>query len=161
MNVAELAERVTALLTAAMPYLQKAGDEASGEAGQQLDRGVWEAAQALWQRLRPKLETRPAAMDAVADLVSDPRDPDLQAALRVQLKKILADDTDLAAALAHLPAVAITPTFYSAQASDRGVIAQNGSVAAHMVAVGKDINGNVIIINRDVPSITVYKIVLY
>ena len=55
----------------------------------------------LYDTLKAKL-TKPAAAEALADLEKAPENADAQAALRLQLKKVLADDADLRHALEPL-----------------------------------------------------------
>ena len=47
-------------------------------------------------KLNPKIEAKEAAKEAVEDLAQAPEDQDLQTALRVQLKKLIAKDESLA-----------------------------------------------------------------
>lgn len=72
----------------------------------------------LGQRILARLFSRAKAKEpvrtAVADLAAAIDDPDFQAALRVQIKKILRDDDELAGELAAM--VAAAPT-----ASERGI----------------------------------------
>ncbi len=97
MDVSVLAKDVAAFLTPFLPYLLKAGEKAAEKAGEKMGAGAWERARTLWGTLRPKVEARPAAQEAVQDVAQSPADPDAQAALRLQLKKILAEDPTLAA----------------------------------------------------------------
>ena len=73
----------------------------------------------LGQRLLARIFSRAKAKEpikaAVTDLAETVDDPDFQAALRAQLKKILRDDAELAAELAEMLAAA-GPT-----ASERGI----------------------------------------
>ena len=55
----------------------------------------WKAARAMWQKLRLRLEAKAAGREALADLASYPNDEDYQAALRVQIKKLLKQDVAL------------------------------------------------------------------
>ncbi len=137
MDITELAGKLTTLLAACGQGIET--PEHSEESGSSLARDVW-------QRLQLKLEAKPGAREAVTDLWDQPDDPDSQAALRKQLKKILVD-ADLAADLARLLAAMDTEKSYSAQANTQGVIAQDRSVAAHEVAVGRDVRGHVMVIN--------------
>lgn len=99
MDVATLAKDVAAFLTPFLPYLLKAGETAAeGVWGQ----AAWESVKALWGKLRPKVEARPAAQEAAQELADHPDDEDAQAALRLQLRKILAEDEVLAAEVAQL-----------------------------------------------------------
>ena len=48
------------------------------------------------------METKPAAQEAVQDVAKAPEDADAQAVLRLQLKKLLAEDEALAREVAQL-----------------------------------------------------------
>jgi hypothetical protein len=89
-------------LTPALPYLAKLGDKAAETAAEKLGEATWTKATAIWQKLHPKVEAKPAAQEAIADLIQSPEDPDRQAALRVQLKKILEQDDELCRAIAQI-----------------------------------------------------------
>lgn len=102
MDVATVTKEVVVFLAPFLPYLLKAGEKAAEEAGKKLGGDAWEQAKALWDKLRPKVEAKPAAQEAVQDAVAAPDDPDAQAALRLQLKKLLAGDETLAQEIARL-----------------------------------------------------------
>jgi len=72
-------------------YLAKIGEAAAKKVGED-----------VYQALRTRLSQKPAAQEALVDLEKDPDDADLQAALRVQLKKLLADDEKFATQLQQL-----------------------------------------------------------
>lgn len=144
MSIAELAEKITTLLAPAMPYLQKAEGEAMAEVVTREDADGWrQRTDVLWQWLQPKLGTRPAAMEAVADLAGEPDNQDFQATFRVQLRKVLSEDATFAANLARfLASVSIPPAqpVNQAMAIGSGSIARDGGVAAG--AGGAAIGGN-------------------
>lgn len=130
---AQFIQQLIAFLAPFLPYLLKAGEKAAEEAGKKLGEAAWERANALWSQLRPKVAARPAAQEAVQDLAAAPGDPDAQAALRQQLKKLLAEDPALAEAMARL--------WREAQAAGVTVTA----VGERSVAIGGDVGGSVII----------------
>jgi hypothetical protein len=76
--------------------LLKAGGKAGEEAAKKIGGDAWEWAKDLWSRLRPKVEANPAALQAAHEVALTPDDGDLQAILRVQLKKLLSEDKALA-----------------------------------------------------------------
>lgn len=146
MDIATVAAGVTGALVPALPFLVKAGEKGAEVLGQQLGAGVWETAKALWRKLRPAVEASPAATAAVQEMVAAPEDSDIQAALRVQLKKLLAADQDLFAGLAQVLEVADHPQHYQATVHGDGAAAVGpGAVAAGKggVAVGGDLHGGV------------------
>lgn len=103
LDVAALAAQVTAIIAPAVPYLLGRVVDA---AGPEIRKDVLEQAQVLWTRLRASVEARPAAQEAVDDVSQHPDDPDAQAALRLQLKKLLADDLGLHQELEQMLAAA-------------------------------------------------------
>jgi hypothetical protein len=70
------------------PYLAKAGEAAARKVGED-----------VYQALTTHFSSKPAAQETLTDLEKAPDDADLQAALRVQLKKVLAEDETLATQL--------------------------------------------------------------
>jgi hypothetical protein len=141
MDIPTLAATATSFLVPALPYLVKAGEKGSEAIGEKLGAGVWETAKAIWQRLSENPLVKPAA----EEVANAPDDQDAQAALRYQLKKLLAADESLAAALAQLLEVG-QPASYQAVVHGEGAIAQGpGAVAAGKggVAAGGDVHGGV------------------
>jgi hypothetical protein len=59
-----------------------------------------EFAARIWRKLQPDVERTPAALQAAHEVADRPDDEDWQAALRVQLKKLLEEDPALAEELA-------------------------------------------------------------
>jgi hypothetical protein len=129
----EIARQIVPFLAPFLPYLLKAGEKAAEEAGRKLGAAAWEQAQALWARLRRKVEARPAAQEAVADAAANPQDEDALAALRLQLRKLLEEDAALREEVARL--------WQEARAASLTVAA----VGPRSVAIGGDVSGSVII----------------
>jgi type II secretory pathway pseudopilin PulG len=73
------------------PYLAKAGEAAAKITGED-----------IYTALKTHFSKKPTAKAALADLEKTPDDPDFQAAVRAQLKKVLAEDEQFAAQLQHL-----------------------------------------------------------
>jgi hypothetical protein len=90
------------VLSAALPYLLGFAGKVGDGIAENIGGDIWEKAQAVWTKLRPKVEARAAAQEAIEDVAKNPEDADLQAALRVQLRKILDGDVELAAAIAEI-----------------------------------------------------------
>jgi hypothetical protein len=109
MDIATLAKDLAVFLVPFLPYLVKAGEKAFEKTGEQigeklipdLGKETWERAQALWSRLHPKVETRPALQEATKDVALKP-DDDAVASLRLQLRKLLMEDTTLAEELSRM-----------------------------------------------------------
>jgi hypothetical protein len=72
-------------------YLAKAGEAAAKKAGED-----------IYRSLKARFGKKPAAQEALTDLEKAPDDADLQAVVRVQLKKLLAEDEAFAAQLQRL-----------------------------------------------------------
>ena len=96
MDIGALASSVTTALVPLLPYLLKAGEKAAEETGKTVAGQSWEWAKSLWTKLKPKVEAKPGALEAVQDVAQAPEDEDLQIALRVQLRKLLTEDKSLA-----------------------------------------------------------------
>lgn len=130
MDFALLAQTLTIFLSPALPYLTKAGEKAQEEAAKKLGAGTAEKAAEIWRRLRPAVDAKPAAAAAAADVAQDPEDEDLKTALRGQLRKILTQDPELAAALASLLEGAGIRSGDHLELHGSGAIAQTGGTAA-------------------------------
>jgi len=75
----------------------------SGEtAGTKLTENALNKAIAIWEKLFPKVEAKESAKEAADDVAKAPDDADAQAALRLQLKKILDSDPDLVTAISKI-----------------------------------------------------------
>jgi len=129
METTVLVQTITALLAPALPYLLKAGESAAEKIGED----AWEKAKTLWGKLSAKIKAKPSALEAIEDIAQAPADEDAQAALRLQLKKLLAEDTGLAKELEQL---------ISAW-QKRGNMAM--AAGERSVAVGGDVKGSTII----------------
>jgi hypothetical protein len=93
------------MLAPALPVLMGLGQKAIEKGAEKLgEKGVEGLVGQIWQRLKPKVEAKPAAIEAAADVAKAPEDEDAIASLRQQLKKILEDpeNADLKAEIAKL-----------------------------------------------------------
>jgi hypothetical protein len=122
MDISLLAQSVTTYLVPLLPYLLKVGEKAAEEGGKKLAGEAWDGAKALWSGLWPKVEAKPAALEAAKDAAQAPEDADLQAALRVQLGKLLKDDASFASEIEGLLAQ-VKATGGSRVSADRGGVA--------------------------------------
>ena len=97
---------LTAFITPFLPFLLKLGKAATEtvteSAANKFGEAAWQKAQAVWTTLSPKVETKESAKEAIIDVANNPEDEDSQAVLRVQLKKILANDEALSHELAKI-----------------------------------------------------------
>lgn len=133
MDIGALASSLTTALVPLLPYLLKAGEKVAEETGTKVADQSLEWAKSLWSKLKPKVDAKPAALEAVKDAAQTPDDGDAQAALRMQLKKLLTEDQSLAEEVRrwveHGKAAGITVT----ASGDRSV------------AIGGDVKGNTIV----------------
>jgi hypothetical protein len=96
MDIGTMASSLTTALVPLLPYLLKAGEKAAEETGKTVAGQSWEWGKSLWSKLKPKVEAKPAALEAAQDVAHAPEDEDLQTVLRVQLQKLLTEDQSLA-----------------------------------------------------------------
>ncbi len=93
---------IVKFLAPCLPFLLKMGGKVAEGASQKVGEDAWNKAKAIWAKLHPKVEAKEAAKEAAADVAQNPDDEDLQASLRVQIKKILDSDTALAEEIAKI-----------------------------------------------------------
>ena len=137
--VASIATTVTTLLA---PYLEKAG----GKLAEEIGKGIPDYVSKLYAKIRSHLSRKPSAEEALTDFEKTPNNEDIQAAFRVQLKKLLIEDEEFAQQISDMLAeckkVEGDATIYQAGsggvATERGVAAGEGGVA-----VGGDVRGDV------------------
>jgi hypothetical protein len=89
-----------------------------------------EHAKRLWAKLRPRVEAKPAALEAAQDVAQRPDDDRARGALELQLEKILADDPELTREIESLLRDAVAA----------GVVA----AGERSVAVGGNVSGVII-----------------
>ena len=114
------------VLAPALPLLMGLGQKAIEKGAEKLgEKGAESLVAKIWHRLQPKVEAKPAAIEAAADVANAPEDEDAIAALRQQLKKILEapENADLAAEIAKLLAESaqVTAAKYNVQIKDSNV----------------------------------------
>jgi len=142
MDLKLLADTLTTFLAPALPALVSGGGELVKEAGEKLGKDGPEMLKALWAKLRPKVEEKPSADEAVHDVVKAPEDAAAQGALNMQLRKILEADSFLAAEIAKILEAAGPKTSFHAEVHGSGVVAQGqGNVVAGKdgIAAGRDV----------------------
>ena len=89
------AAAVTTLAPALRHLLKKGGERAADEAGSRLGVEAWDAAKTLWAKLGPRIEASSSALATAQKVAANPDDEDLKAALRVYLREILNEDSNL------------------------------------------------------------------
>jgi hypothetical protein len=93
------------VLAPALPVLLGLGQKAIDKGAEKLgEKGAEGLVGKIWPRLKPKVEAKPAAIEAAEDVAKAPEDPGAIASLGHQLKKILEapENKDLAAEIAKL-----------------------------------------------------------
>jgi hypothetical protein len=136
MDITTLAKDLAVFLTPFLPYLMKVGEKAAEKSGEQIGEKVvpglgqraWETAKSLWGKIHPKIESKPAAQEAVKDVVATPKDADAVANLRLQLKKLLTEDTGLAKELAQMMEEKQNAEIIAQGISNSIVVIGNGNV---------------------------------
>jgi hypothetical protein len=139
MDVRLLADSLTQILAPALPCLAGRGREELPNGAP----GDMEKAKVLWSRLRQKLEEKPSAAESIQDLVRVPEDLDAQAALRIQLRKLLEGDSVLAEQMASL----IESDGTTMSPGARAAVHSSGAVAqgAGGIAIGRLIAGDALV----------------
>ena len=126
---------VAAVLAPALPFLLRPVEKVVNKAVDAAAAEVWEHAQKLWAKLRPKVEAKPEARHAAELVAAAPTDERRVAALEVELEQLLAEDRELAAEIesimATVPAAAIAAGERSIAASGnvRGVFVTGDHVS--------------------------------
>ena len=98
MDAVTIAAITTATVQVVTEYLNKIADGAAHEAG----KSAFKKAAELYRVLRDRLANDQRASSTLQDLHGAPNDEDVQAALRVQLKRFLKDDEAFAGQLQGL-----------------------------------------------------------
>ncbi|GEM_PF-2045802 len=93
---------VVKFLAPCLPFLMNVGNKAVEGGARKIGEDVWRKATAVWSKLQPKVEAKPASLEAAQDVANNPEDEDSQAALRRQLTKILESDSQLKAEIAQV-----------------------------------------------------------
>ena len=132
MDIGTMASSVTTVLVPLLPYLLKAGEKAAEETGKAAANQSLEWGKSLWSKLKSKVEAKPAALEAAQDVAHAPENPDLQAALRVQINKLLTEDQSLAQEVSRW--------LEQGKAAGITVIASG----ERSVAIGRDFQGTII-----------------
>jgi len=127
---------LTAFLAPFLPYLIRAGERAAGKAADVLGDEAGGFAKTIWERLKPGVEKKPAAQEAAEEVAAHPDDADALAALRLQLRKLLEEDEELARDL--------TQIWQEAQAANVVNVTVTAS-GERSVAVGRDVSGSTIV----------------
>lgn len=129
----EIPVLVTSAWTTLQPFLPVIATKAAEEIGKT-------AVAKIWAAIEKKFDAKAAAKEALEDLLKNPQDEDVQGAFRLQLKKLLEEDSSFASNLASL--LESAGSEYKAQVIGGGAIAQ-GTNAKTVGAGGIMIEGGV------------------
>ena len=118
-----IATEVAAALAPALPYLLKGTEEAAKEAGKKLGSAVWDKCVKIWELLKPKVEGKPSASNALDRIVKEPERKGAQTAFQVEIEDILLAEPHLLAQLAELlKASGDTQAFHASNIGDGAVV---------------------------------------
>jgi hypothetical protein len=138
-DIAELANNAWVIV---QPYLPVLATRAADE----ITEKVPEAVSLIWEKIKKRFETRPAAQDALEDALQSPDDPDTQATFRQQLKKAMTEDESFVTELSKL--LEAVGGSYKATLTGDGAIAQGAgakAVGKGGVMIGGDVGGNFVV----------------
>jgi hypothetical protein len=129
---------LVAFLAPFLPHLVETGTRIGTDAAERFGAEAWEHAKRIWQRLGPRVEEKPAASEAARDVADRPDDDDAVAALRLQLRKVLADDPALADDVRRLwkEAEAANVTEVTVTASGERSVALGGGMSGGQINTG-------------------------
>ncbi|HEX9074768.1 MAG TPA: hypothetical protein VF932_03280 [Anaerolineae bacterium] len=106
------------------PYIAKAGEVVTRKVGDE-----------LYTAIKSRVADKPAAKEAIDDLEKAPGDADAQAALRLQIKKLLTEDKAFAAQL---------ETMLNAAQAGGAQSTVNVTAKDRSVAAGRDVSGTIL-----------------
>jgi hypothetical protein len=109
MDISALASTLASYLSPYLPSLFTLGEQETEEVGKELGADARELVEALWRKLHPKLEARPAAKEAIQAAAHVPGDLETHAVLQHHLQQLLAAEPHLASDLEHLLVKAQAP----------------------------------------------------
>jgi CHAT domain len=138
---------LTASIAPFLPFLLNLDDKTPESA-------AFSKAQAIWEILGSKVADKATTQESAIDLAKNPNDKDLQATLRVQLKKLLDQDAELSKAIQQI-LQDTTPAKTSGTRIEQNVTGNNNQVIGHLSGghVFGNINGNVVINQTASPAV--------
>ena len=130
MDPVTLAATLTTTLAPALPYILAAAQSAAETVGEKITETALAAAKSIWQKIT-KTEN-PFLQQAAREVAKTPNDPDAQASLRLQIRKILEADPNLRAELEkQISTQNIGPQ--TAHASGHGSVAITGGAFGNTI----------------------------
>jgi hypothetical protein len=92
MDTEALQALVTSTTNLLQPYLPIIASKITEKVGEEIPTLI----KNLWEVIRKHFSRKPSAQESLVDLLKNPNDSDLQAAFRVQLRKLLEEDNEFA-----------------------------------------------------------------
>jgi hypothetical protein len=134
MDIPVLAQTVVSALLPFLPdLLGKATDKAAEAVGEGVGKEAFERAKSLWTMISGSASSSRVA-EVAEEAVSSPADPDLLAVLRVEVRKMLERNPQIAAELATI--AGRTMSVNTTTASGRGNVAIGGSADGAHIVIG-------------------------
>ena len=131
-DIAATSKLIVDIITPALPFLGKVGENIASDAVKKIGSSAWTQALSVWSKLKPKILTNASLEQSIQDLADNPSDSDAQGALRLQIKKVLSVDHQLLQEF---------NSNFQHQSAGNTVTASEGSISA-----GGDISNNVMIL---------------
>lgn len=121
---------LVSILAPCLGMLLAGANSAAQEIGKSVAPELLAHAKRLWAKLRPHVESKPAALEAAEDVAERPDDERSRGALELQLEKLLRDHAELSQELAPIVRDAVAA----------GVVA----MGERSVAVGGNVSGVIV-----------------
>jgi len=131
--VGPLVGPVIGILVPHLPRLLQIGQGVADDAAQDIQDEGWSFAKRLWTVLRPDFEAKPAAKEAAQDAAAQPEDEDSLAVLRVQLRKLLAEDAMLREHVVRLVQEGVRTGAITVTASGERSVAVGGNATGNII----------------------------
>jgi hypothetical protein len=135
---------ITLLATSAWTMIQPHLPALATSAATELAKKVPEAVKLVWEKIKSKFETKPAAKEALEDVIKTPDNPMAQEIFQLQLKKAMTEDESFAVDLSKLLEAA--GDSYNATLTGDGAIAQGSGavgIGKGAIYIGGNVGGNV------------------
>ena len=94
----------------------------------------------MWNRLKPRLESKRSASEAIQDLLGNPYDENAVTILRLQMKKILVEDPNLALKISGLINDAYNSGLHDVNLEDKEIVGSNiDIIESDVIRVDKNV----------------------
>ncbi len=132
---------LTAFLSPFLPFLIKFGEKSAETVGSKVGEDGWNTAKKIWDKLHPKIEAKEDVKSAVNLVSTDTDDEDYRKVFQKQLKKLLDEDQELAAAIAKIMQEEESPTSIGLQINQTAD--NNQGQVYGQITGGKVVGGNI------------------